>query len=475
MTAPLPRRGAGGLTVCLVGAGGVRAPATVEVLIREAAEVIAQLRLWEPDAGRRAVLGVLAARRGGSVGSVAVRVAGSLEDAISGADLVAIAIRPGGDSRRVRDEEIARSAGVLAQETIGFGGFALALRSIPAVLEIAHAVHRCCPGALLVNLTNPVGVVGEALAMAAPRLSAVGLCDTPRDLVEDVRRALAPKNADLEYAGLNHLGGITTIHLDGVEITRQVLQAPGEVAGVRGARLWGSNSLWDLGAVPSEYVWFYRYPHSLARRQANVALRGEVVAELSRRMVAEVADALAQNDSNAAWRAYCRRLGQRSKSYLSVEERALGAANKKAPTEPTVSSDSADDDAPPLNDGYASELAAVVRAHRGALPDGGLILNVPAPDAMWGVGRGAVVEGRCVYDAGNWRLLAAPGPQGGLQRLVRHLKEYEQRLAAAVIASDREGLVEALAINPAVGDATLARELLEKLLDDDAELRDRWN
>ena len=53
--------------------------------------------------------------------------------------------------------------GVLGQETTGPGGFAMALRTIPAMLGYARLIEEVAPDALLVNFTNPVGIVMQAL------------------------------------------------------------------------------------------------------------------------------------------------------------------------------------------------------------------------------------------------------------------------------------------------------------------------
>ena len=53
--------------------------------------------------------------------------------------------------------------GVLGQETTGPGGFAMALRTIPAMLGYARVIEETAPDALLVNFTNPVGIVMQAL------------------------------------------------------------------------------------------------------------------------------------------------------------------------------------------------------------------------------------------------------------------------------------------------------------------------
>ena len=49
---------------------------------------------------------------------------------------------------RVLDEKIALQNGVLGQETTGPGGFAMALRSIPAILKYAELLEKIQPGRL---------------------------------------------------------------------------------------------------------------------------------------------------------------------------------------------------------------------------------------------------------------------------------------------------------------------------------------
>ena len=89
---------------------------------------------------------------------------GDLQQALDGADLVLTSFRPGGLEARHRDESIPPEYGVIGQETTGPGGLAMAMRSIPAVLEIAAGMRRgAAAGALLLNYTNPVQLVTDAL------------------------------------------------------------------------------------------------------------------------------------------------------------------------------------------------------------------------------------------------------------------------------------------------------------------------
>jgi len=453
----------------------MRAPATVTVLARELSGMIGHLALVEPDGDRRATLGELA-RRAASSNGIAALLTDSLAEGLQDADAVAVAVRPGGAESRALDERIARRFGVLGQETIGFGGVAMALRSIPAVVEVADAMRRHCPGALLVNLTNPVGAVGEALAMLAPDVVSVGLCDTPRELLREARNALG-QDVELSYAGLNHLGGLTSVRREGRELLPDLLKAPERFAGMRGARLFGLDGLRHLGALPSDYVWFYRFAHTLARSQRDGGLRGEAVVALDEELRQGLADALARGDEDEAWRRYHRILQERSATYLTREERLLRRTADEAGSDEGAASatgPASDEAVAPDDDGYAGELARVLSAWGRVPQSEGLILDLPLPDAAWGLPAGAVVEGHCVFDAGQWRLLATPGPAGELARIVRTVKHCEQLLVSAIEHHDATAVVEALATNPAVGDAGLARDLFDALRKEDPTIAAAW-
>ena len=80
---------------------------------------------------------------------------------------------------RRADEYLGRRHGLIGQETTGVGGMAKALRTIPVILQLARDMAALAPGALLVNFTNPAGLVTEALARHAPEVPAVGVCNGP--------------------------------------------------------------------------------------------------------------------------------------------------------------------------------------------------------------------------------------------------------------------------------------------------------
>ena len=82
------------------------------------------------------------------------------------ADYVVTTLRVGGDHSRVMDETIALNAGVIGQETTGVGGFSMAVRTIPILLEYCRLINEIAPNAWIFNLTNPSGLVTQALKSA---------------------------------------------------------------------------------------------------------------------------------------------------------------------------------------------------------------------------------------------------------------------------------------------------------------------
>src|SRR5690606_10716398 len=91
---------------------------------------------------------------------------------------VITSIRPGKEQGRATDERIAMRHGVLGQETTGAAGFAMAMRSLPAILEYARIVEEiAAPGAWLYNFTNPAGLVAQGLTYAGIK-RVVGICDS---------------------------------------------------------------------------------------------------------------------------------------------------------------------------------------------------------------------------------------------------------------------------------------------------------
>src|SRR6266498_4972703 len=186
-----------GLKIAVVGGGSTYTPELVQGFADRAERLpVDDLVLLDPDAQRLEVVGGLARRmleRRAFPGRMAL--SGRLEEALDGADFVIVQLRVGGQAQRRIDETLPLEFGCIGQETTGPGGFAKALRTVPVVLDIAEeAARRAAPGAWLVDFTNPVGIVTQALE--ADRH--VARADGAVAVVEQHR-------VELGHVGLNHL------------------------------------------------------------------------------------------------------------------------------------------------------------------------------------------------------------------------------------------------------------------------------
>ena len=92
----------------------------------------------------------------------------------------------------------------------------MALRTIPVVLSYCELLSRCSPNAVLINFTNPAGLITQAIS-AQGKVRAVGVCDTPGGTVDQLSAFLGAGEAGVagSYAGLNHLGWVCSLRAGG--------------------------------------------------------------------------------------------------------------------------------------------------------------------------------------------------------------------------------------------------------------------
>ncbi len=145
-------------------------------------------------------------------------------EAIKGADYIVTTIRAGGDHSRVVDEEIALNAGVIGQETTGAGGFSMAVRTIPVLMEYCELIKTHAPHAWIFNFTNPSGLVTQALKNAGYE-RIIGICDAPSSTKFRMAKQLGVTQDQLsvEFFGLNHLSWIQSVKVEGREILQELL------------------------------------------------------------------------------------------------------------------------------------------------------------------------------------------------------------------------------------------------------------
>ena len=98
-----------------------------------------------------------------------VSVCDDRAEALGGADFVMTTFSPGSMDAFEYDLEIPIRYGIRqpVSMTVGPAGISAALRTVPVAAEIVEDMERHCPGAWLLNVTNPMSAVTRAMNLAA--------------------------------------------------------------------------------------------------------------------------------------------------------------------------------------------------------------------------------------------------------------------------------------------------------------------
>ncbi|MFH0515880.1 6-phospho-beta-glucosidase [Streptomyces sp. M41] len=433
------------MRLTILGGGGFRVPLVYGALLTDRAEGrVTRVVLHDLDAGRlAAVTRVLAEQAAGVPDAPEVTATTDLDEALRGADFVFSAIRVGGLEGRANDERIALAEGVLGQETVGAGGIAYGLRTVPVAVDIAHRVARLAPDAWVINFTNPAGLVTEAMSRhLGDRV--IGICDSPVGLGRRIARVLGVRNpgdAWIDYVGLNHLGWVRGLRVAGRDELPRLLADPGLLGSFEEGRLFGVDWLRSLGAIPNEYLHYYYFNREAVRayQQAD-RTRGAFLADQQARFYRE-----AERSDGSALAIWDRTRAEREATYMSENREAAGAGEREA------------DD---LSGGYEKVALALMRAiardERTTL-----ILNVRNQSTLCVLDADAVIEVPCLVDAnGAHPVAVAPLPDHATG-LVCSVKAVEREVLSAAESGSRASAVKAFALHPLVDSVTVARRLMD--------------
>ena len=412
-----------GLKVAVVGGGSTYTPELVEGIAARAASLpIDELVLLDVDEERLRVVGGFAARilrRAGWAGTLTCTL--DRDAALDGATFVLVQLRVGGQAARHSDETLPLRFGAIGQETTGPGGFAKALRTVPVVLELAELVdRRAAPGAWLIDFTNPVGIVTQALLDAGHR--AIGLCNVAIGFQRRLARrfGVAPEAVALEHVGLNHLTWVRGVTVAGVDRMAEILADPSVVVD---PSEFPPELIRTLGAVPSSYL-------------RDSYATGDVLAE--------------ERDGYS-----------RAEDVIAIEGELL-----------RLYADPALDRTPALLErrggAYYSEAAAQLMASLQADTGDVQVVNVRNGGALPDLDADAVVEVPARIDAEGAHALPQRPLAPEMHGLVEHAKAYERLAIEAAIGGDRDVALRALLANPLVPGYRAAEGLVEAIIEANA-------
>lgn len=411
-----------------IGGGSTRAPGTVASLIeRGAAFGGSEIVLVDLDPRRLETVRRLATRMA-EVRGLDLRVSCTTdrEEALRDADVVLTSFRPGGFEARRLDERIPLRHGVIGQETQGPGGFFMALRSIAVIREIVADIERLAPAAVLVNYTNPVNIVSEAVTHHSP-IPTISLCEGPLHFARNIVRnaGLEAERFDQLLVGLNHTGWTVRQLYDGEDVMPLIREAWARRERAPSANLRADRMLRlaaAMDALPSGYLYYYYYrEEALAEAIEKPTTRAEDI-------IAEVAD---------YWTHY--------------EEQAAAA-------EPVLD--------PARSRGGILELELAIDVIDAIVNDTGASWPVNVPNrglALPGFPEDLVVEVPAIVDRGGAHPIPVPALPRRVRGLIEALGEYQALTAEAAWHGTRHEAVAALAAHPLVLSLTLAERLYDEM------------
>ncbi len=197
-------------------------------------------------------------------------------------DYILNQMRVGGLEARAHDETFPQALGLPGEETVGPGGFANALRTIPVVNAALRIASEVAPNAVVLNLTNPASIVQYAATRYA-HSTIISLCDSPITLGNDLAALVEQTRAsiDIGYLGMNHLGWVVSLcdaERDYMDLALERIDHLSYL-GVDAAYIRASR------AIPVSYVRYYLHPERILAQQQGKTPRARQLQALEQELL----------------------------------------------------------------------------------------------------------------------------------------------------------------------------------------------
>jgi 6-phospho-beta-glucosidase len=455
------------MKLTVIGGGGVRTPRLIPALVRRAARLdLQELWLMDINGPKLELIGGLCKELARQQNApFKIMLSTDAREALRGAGHIITTIRAGFEQGRATDERIAFKHGVLGQETTGAAGFAMAMRSLPAILDYCRLAAELAPGAWIYNFTNPAGLVAQGLHDAGIQ-RIIGICDSANGAQHAASRYLGIPMQRIRHQvfGLNHLSWTRSVRVDpdpdgsgGEEVLPGLLSDPKFIASTHMA-IFDPGLVEALGMFLNEYLhYYYHRDEALAALLAKPETRGEETLRLTREMLDRLEKASSPAEGLAIYREV---MGRREATYMAHARH--GEPRKRA-------APVGDDE-----EGYAAvalgcvEAIATNTAHYTGL-------NVPNRGAIAGMHDDDVVEVSCLIDGSGPRPLPVgevPEDQFVLMQAVKH---YERLAARAILERSRKLAAQALTAHPLIGSYPLAKQLVDEFIEAHRDTVGTWH
>ena len=189
-------------------------------------------------------------------------------NALKGADYVIVTILAGTTDVWRHDVEVPKKYGVDINvgDTRGVSGIFRALRTIPVMVSIAKDMQKYCPGATMLNYTNPMAMLCRAI-MRETDIRVTGLCHSVQGTSEMLAKWIGAPYDEIQFtcAGINHMAWYLTFTWNGQDayplIRKAILEQP-EIYNEEQVRnemfLAFDHYVTESSGHNSEYNWWFR-------------------------------------------------------------------------------------------------------------------------------------------------------------------------------------------------------------------------
>ncbi len=381
-----------------------------------------------------------------------LEVAEDAIEAITGADYIVTTLRVGGDHSRVIDETIALEEGVIGQETTGVGGFSMAVRTIPILLEYCELIKKYAPKALIFNFTNPSGLVTQALRSAGYD-NIIGICDAPSSTKVRMAKSLEVDEKDLyvEFFGLNHLSWIRSVKMHGNEILNDLLQDSNFLKNISEFSMFDPELIRSIGFLPNEYLYYYYHRETaLANILSSGVTRGKTIESVNIQMMKELKEIDIDANPEEALQIFLYYMAVREGSYMSIE---TGGSHQEEIKKGELEI--------PDGMGYAGVMLDCIE---GLQSEEGLhlVLSVENKGCITGLEDNDIIEVTCKVSKEGIHPVPIGEVPEACYLLIRMIKMYEKLTVKAIETKSRETAIQALTLHPLIDSYSLAKRLVDR-------------
>lgn len=421
------------MKITLLGAGSLFFEGVIIEIARTPELHGAQLMLHDIDAERMALIEQVG-RRISEHFKAGLQIESTLERAraLDGADVAIASIGVHGhnkvwhyaDVKAVADFGIMQTTG----DTVGPSGISQGLRIIPIFVDIARDMDRYCPGAYLLNHSNPMGPVCRAVAKTS-NVPIIGYCHNVAGGLRTFAKVLGVHHSELDVvvAGVNHMVWVLRMHHGSVDVypefKKRFLAAPPEPTRMFTRELLELTDLYMVGGDRHIIEFF---PHARkADKPENIPYEMDWRAAMVKR---KKLDAELNQDAS------------------TLGERAAGTVPLKIHEEMSP-------------EAMGLQIKALLQG-----PDKVHVVNLPNAGAVSNVPDWALIE-----------LKSVVGPQGARPVAVGEIPTVAARwtlaqiyahelLVDAGIEGSREKAIQALACDPMIRDFDEAKAILDAMI-----------